>query len=241
MTIAGLTIANGEAVVTEYLGTNGGGGILNEPSATLKLDNCVLANNEAVLSPATPSPTSPDAANASYGDVCGGGLLNQGTAFLNGTTVEDNRALGGGGYSNPLGGSTGGGIDNWDGGTLYVTNWTITDNAAISAADPAGAAYPYFALGGGIANHTGSVTDANGNVIGNDNPSTVTITNSTVSNNESTGGTSVYSQGGGLYSKTGRLRCQKAVMTISKFTVGARSQGGDNGGGGTLRCRWRRS
>ncbi len=236
VTIAGLTIANGEAVVTEYLGANGGGGILNEPGATLKLDNCVLANNEAVLSPATPSPTSPDAANASYGDVCGGGLLNQGTAFLNGTTVEDNRALGGGGYSNPLGGSTGGGIDNWDGGTLYVTNCTITDNAAISAADPAGAAYPYFALGGGIANHTGSVTDANGNVIGNDNPSTVTITNSTVSNNESTGGTGVYSQGGGLYSENGTFEVPQnlAVMTISNCTVsGNVAKGGDNGGGGT--------
>src|SRR5208282_3383188 len=153
---------------------NGGGGILNEAGATLDLNNCALVGNEAVLSPGT-SPTSPTAPNANYGDVCGGGLLNQGTAFLNGTSVEDNRALGGGGYSNPLGGSTGGGIDNWDGGTLFVTNCTINNNAAISAADPEGATYPYFALGGGIANHTGSVTDANGNVIGNDNPSTVTI------------------------------------------------------------------
>ncbi len=35
VTISGLTVANGEAVVTEYLGMNGGGGILNEPAATL--------------------------------------------------------------------------------------------------------------------------------------------------------------------------------------------------------------
>ncbi len=95
VTIAGLTVANGEAVVTEYLGANGGGGILNEAGATLKLNSCVLANNEAVLSPSTPSPASTSAPNASFGDVCGGGLLNQGTAYLNGTTVTNNQALGG--------------------------------------------------------------------------------------------------------------------------------------------------
>ena len=39
---------------------------------------------------------------------------NQGPPF-NGTPSQDNRALGGGGYSNPLGGSTGGGIDNGTG------------------------------------------------------------------------------------------------------------------------------
>ena len=229
VTIAGLTIANGEAVVTQYLGANGGGGILNEAGATLILKNSVLTNNVAILSPATPSPISTSAANASYGDVCGGGLLNQGTAFLVGTTVQDNQALGGGSYSAPLGGSTGGGIDNWDGGTLYVTNSTITNNQAISAADPEGATYPYFALGGGIANQTGKVTDANGNVIGNNNPSTVTITNCTVANNETTGGTGVYAEAGGVFSTNGTfaLPYSLAVVSISNSTIsGNRAVGG---------------
>ena len=236
VTIAGLTVANGEAVVTEYLGANGGGGILNEAGATLNLNNCILSNNVAILSPATPSPTSPSAANASYGDVCGGGLLNQGTALLDGTTVEDNRALGGGSYSAPLGGSVGGGIDNWDGGTLYVTNSTITDNEAISAADPAGAAYPYFALGGGLANHAGAVTGAGGVVYGNNNPSTVTITNSTIADNQAgvAAATGAVGQGGGLFSTNGTfaLPYSLAVMTIRNSTVsGNRSLGGINGSG----------
>ena len=147
--------------------------------------------------------------------------MNQGTAVLNGTTVEDNRALGGGSYTAPLGGSAGGGIDNWDGGTLYVTNCTITENAAISAAAPEGATYPYFALGGGIANHAGAVTDANGNTIGNDNPSTVTVTNSTIANNESTGGTGVYANAGGIMNTNGTfaLPYNLAVMTISNSTI----------------------
>lgn len=232
VTIAGVTVANGEAVVTEYLGMNGGGGILNQAGATLFLNNCVLTGNEAVLSPSTPSPTSNSAPNAMFGDVCGGGLLNEGTAYLNGTTVTRNEALGGGSYSYPLGGSTGGGIDNWDGATLFVTNCTIIHNEAISAADPVGATYPYFALGGGIANHAGAVTDANGNTVGNNNPSTVTITNSTVADNEATGGTGVYTQGGGILNTNGTfsLPYTLAVTTISNCTIsGNLAVAGDNG------------
>ena len=231
VTISGLTIANGEAVVTQPLGADGGGGILNEAGATLNLDNCVLSNNEAVLSPAI-TPTIIQ--GGVYGDVCGGGLLNEGTANLVGTTVDGNQALGGGSYTEPLGGSTGGGIDNWDGGTLSVTNSTITNNKAISAADPEGATYPYFALGGGIANHSGSITAADGSVYGNSSPSTVTVTNSTVANNEATGGTGVYSQGGGIFSTNGTfaLPFSLTVLTISNCTIsGNRAVGGDNGSG----------
>lgn len=167
-----------------------------------------------------------------FGDVCGGGLLNEGTSYLNGTTVTRNEALGGGSYSYPLGGSTGGGIDNWCGATLLVSNSTITNNEAISAADPVGATYPYFALGGGIANHAGAVTDANGNTVGNNNPSTVTITNSTIADNEAAGGTGVYTQGGGILNTNGTFSTPytTAVTTISNSTIsGNRAVAGNDG------------
>ena len=95
--------------------------------------------------------------------------MNEGTAYLNGTIVDGNKALGGG-SSTAIGGSTGGGIDNYEGGTLVVNNSTVINNEAISAATPAGSPFAFFALGGGIANHAGA----------NTNPATVTITNSTV-------------------------------------------------------------
>ena len=187
VTIAGLTVANGKAVVATYFSPDGGGGIRNEPGATLILKNSVLANNTAVLSESI-VPNSPDASGQPLGDVCGGGLLNEGTAQLNGTTVDGNKALGGGSGS-ALGGSTGGGIDNYEGGTLAVTDSKVINNEAISAATPAGSPFAFFALGGGIANHAGVL---------NNNPGTVTITDSIVANNEATGGDGVQINGGGI-------------------------------------------
>jgi hypothetical protein len=210
VTIAGMTIANGKAVVTQFYSPDGGGGVLNEAGATLILKNSVLSHNVATTAP------------GSGLDVCGGGLLNEGTADLNGTTVDGNMATGGG-SGTALGGSTGGGIDNYEGGTLFVTKSTITNNEAISAATPVGSSFAYFALGGGIANHAGAL---------NSNPGTVTITNSIVTNNEATGGDGVVIDGGGIlnFNETFALPYKLAVMTISNSTVsGNRAMGGDNG------------
>ena len=117
-----------------------------------------------------------------------------------------------------------------------MNNSTITDNEVISAADPEGTTYPYFALGGGIANHAGAVTGPGGVVYGNNNPTTVTITNTTVANNEAIGGTGGAVNGAGVFNTNGTfaLPYSLAVMTIDNSTInGNRAVAGDNGSGPT--------
>ena len=109
VTITDLTVANGATV-----GGLGGGGILNEAGSTLTLIHSALSNNTATA-----------ASNAI--DVFGGGLLNEGNATVTASTFSGNQALGGGGGSF-FGGSVGGGIDNFGGATLTVTNSTFANN-----------------------------------------------------------------------------------------------------------------
>ena len=114
MTIDGLTIANGTAVTGGGIGNagiltlsnctlsgnqstgssaaptetspEGGGAILNEPGATLTLENSALTDNIA------------NAFNNTV-DVFGGGLLNQGSATISSCTFSGNQATGAGGGS----------------------------------------------------------------------------------------------------------------------------------------------
>ena len=190
----------------------GGGGIENE--GALKLTNSQITNNQAV--------------STAGNDISGGGLLNNhGQATVNNSKFDGNQALGGG-SGGAVGGSTGGGIASYD-GTLSLTNRAITNNQAISAATPAGSPYPYFALGGGLANY-------GDNANGNSNSSTVTITNCTVANNEATGGDGDDINGGGLFqeNETFALPYSLVAMTISNSTLsGNLALGGNNGTGST--------
>jgi hypothetical protein len=134
VSIAGLTIANGSVTADEST-TFGGGGILNEAGSTLTLTRDTLSNNQATASNDTI-------------DVFGGGLLNEGTAKVAFCTFRGNQALGGGGTSF-FGGSAGGGIDNFGGATLTVTNSTFTGNQAM------GSGTINWGMGGAIENNAG--------------------------------------------------------------------------------------
>ena len=190
-TISGLTIANGASVNTgEDSSGNlvdatalGGGGILNQAGATLNLTNSVLANNTAT-------------ASSNEVDVFGGGLLNEGTATITSSLFRGNQAVGGGGIS-AFGGSIGGGIDNFGGASLTVTNSTFASNQAISADGTT------WGIGGAIENDAG---------LDGSHASVANITHCTFSNNVATGGQGAVGQGGALASYYG------ATMTVGDST-----------------------
>src|SRR5208283_4628979 len=84
VTLANLTIANGQTTSTGMVGgALGGGGILNDAGATLNLTRCSVVNNQATAGPNL--------------DVFGGGLLNLGTANVTACTFTGNQALNGAG------------------------------------------------------------------------------------------------------------------------------------------------
>src|SRR5262249_6600138 len=138
VTIAGLTIANG-SVTADESSTFGGGGILNEPGSTLTLSHDTLTNNTAT-------------ACTDKIHVCGGGVLNDGTANVAFCTFSGNKAVGGGGNSF-FGGSAGGAIDNFGGATLSVTNSTFTGNQAMGSGSVSGSGN--WGMGGAIENNAG--------------------------------------------------------------------------------------
>src|SRR5262245_53088596 len=142
VTLAGLTVANGATV-----GGLGGGGILNEAGSTLILLHSAVTGNTATAASSTV-------------DVFGGGLLNQGSAFVISTTFSGNQALGGGGGSF-FGGSVGGAIDNFGGARLTVTDSAFVNNQAL------GSGAGNFGIGGAIENNAGLDLSS---------PSTATIT-----------------------------------------------------------------
>jgi CSLREA domain-containing protein len=133
-----LTVTN--SILSSNMVTVGdGGGIFNDIGATLTVTNCTISGNSAGSG--------------------GGGIDNDGTLMLMGSTISGNSADNGGGLrtvgpmfvtnctiSGNSAFNNGGGIHNF-GGTVRITNSTITNNFADSA-DNGG-------LGGGIFNESG--------------------------------------------------------------------------------------
>jgi hypothetical protein len=130
VTIAGLTIANGSATSTTDPSQQGGGGVLDEPGATVYITNDVFSNNTALV--------------ASGALEIGGGTTTGGpdpaTAIISGTTFIGNQAIGSvSGTTNPIlgfdgfgpgnGTAEGGAID--DDGIISLTNCTFSNNQAI--------------------------------------------------------------------------------------------------------------
>src|SRR6201984_3482526 len=162
VTISGLTIRNGR-------GGTFGAGIENEE--TLTVTNSTISGNMV-------------------GEL-GGGIANSGTATITNTTISGNSTAQGGGIYNPgmmtvtnstISGNmatTTGGACTTAGGTLEITNSTLSNNSA----DVGGA----FHNGGGtitITNTTvsgNSATDGGGTYLSR--TTTMTIVNSTLSNN----------------------------------------------------------
>ncbi|HMC89491.1 MAG TPA: hypothetical protein VKI17_08080, partial [Gemmataceae bacterium] len=220
VSISGLTIADGLATQ--------GGGILNETGSTLSLSQCILANNQAQggqgggallnetgaslsLTGSTLSGNQAIAAPAS--DVFGGGLLNEGTSNVTASLFRGNQALGGASFTF-FGGSVGGGIDNFGGGTLTLTNTIFVNNQAISAAGL------YFGVGGALENNSG---------FDNTQPSTAQISNCLFLDNLATGGAGASGNGGAIDNEG-----VGATMTV-RYTalIGNRAVGGPNGDGVT--------
>jgi hypothetical protein len=187
VTIAGLTITHGLATkstrgILEPLDNPAvvGGGIFNEPGASLTLSHCTLTNNQAV------------GGNADI--VLGGALMNEGDATVIDCTFSGNLAKGGFGVGGAIENlhhltlrsstftgnqaaaltfnSQGGALDNTD-GTADVTGCSFTDNISIGLGP--GAEGP----GGAIVNW--NATDIVGGTI-------LTITGCTFTGNRAIGG-----------------------------------------------------
>jgi uncharacterized delta-60 repeat protein/CSLREA domain-containing protein len=136
----------------------------------------------------------------------GGGILNKGSLALSSCVVSDNSVP-----STTRGGYGGGGIGNWPGATLTITNSTVSGNSA--------------GIGGGITS-AGALTITDSSVTGNtavvgggiiSNGGTLTVTGSTVSNN------SVTFSGGGVFNNG-------ATASITNSAVTSNTAAGDGGG-----------
>ncbi|NET45748.1 DUF4347 domain-containing protein [Okeania sp. SIO2B3] len=178
VTIANSTI-NGNSV-----SSGSGSGIHNSSTASISISNSTINDNSAYsgggienlgtvnINNSTISGNLVESTELGYrGD--GGGVNNKGTLNINNSTISDNSAVFGG---------SGGGVNNDFNGMANIINSTISDNLANS--------------GGGIHNkYGGSIGIINSTISGNlansgggiHNSYTVTVSNSTISNNRGGG------------------------------------------------------
>ncbi|MDR4504173.1 MAG: hypothetical protein MRK01_05170 [Candidatus Scalindua sp.] len=197
-----LTIQGGIApfrVTHEQTETFNGGGLYNAGAVTMR--NSTVSTNTA-------------------GN--GGGIFNTGDITIENSTVETNQSLG---YEDSSSFNTkGGGIYN-DGGTVTVTNGTISDNA-VGVYDGYGRGD-----GGGIYSKGGSVTltsttvsnnsllaeDGDGGGIFNEG-GLVTLTNSIIEKNDAE--YSSYQTGGGIYNYTGTISVTSSTIARNRGFLG---------------------
>ncbi|MDW8240859.1 MAG: choice-of-anchor Q domain-containing protein, partial [Acidobacteriota bacterium] len=187
LTLKNLTVANGRAV--------SGSGIHNDGRVTIQ--NSTLSGNSATndggsisnLGTATIQNTALSSNSASYG----GAISNARTLTIIDSTISANSAAGFGG--------TGGGIYNYNRGTVMITNSTISNNTAAGVV----LGNPYGS-GGGISSDRGTVTIQNSMLSGNwarddggailNNPaSSMMIKNSTISDNSTSIGGAIENRG----------------------------------------------
>jgi hypothetical protein len=202
--ISGLTISNG----TTPNGSSGndaapGGGVLNNPGASLNLDGVVVRGNQTGAA---------GSGGGFYGGF-GGGIANLGSLTLSNSTVANNST--GSGTSDGDRGGFGGGIANGglssNPGSLTILNSTISDNHSGASSLDGGS-------GGGISNNANS---------------SLVIENSTISNNAAgigggCGSSCTGGKGGGIYHGGGSLTLVNVTLTGNQS--GGGSLGGDGGG-----------
>ncbi len=217
VSISGLTIANGlNRGINSATPTNGtGGGILNNSTGTLAINNVVISGNfaaggDSVLNGRT---------EAAQG--IGGGIYNAngGTLNITNSVISENVVRGGKGNSGNVlnqarvaGTSSGGGIANTN-GTVNLTDCTIAGNTAtngdtVTAGSNSGGGglFVVGSSGAGLSNASGNVN----------------ITNSTVSGNSANGGVynvndgNIYIAtggiGGGISNNTGTVRITNSTF-----------------------------
>jgi Calx-beta domain/Putative Ig domain len=224
VTITGLTISHGwstagagihnsgtltlnSCVVSDSLANGSGGGILNDATGTLTLNNSTISNNEAWIN---------------LSGTKGGGLFNQGQASINGSAFSVNKA-----------GVGGGGIYNDAGATATVTNTTLDGNSAHPATNGGGGGGILNAGTLSVSSSTISNNSAGGrNGGGIQTTSTsgaVAITDTTIRNNSAvTGGGIAINQSSPA---TGEIRFERVTISANTATIGG---GLNNAGSVTL-------
>ncbi len=212
----GGTVSLEDVIIEDNLAPSGGG-IANNDTGTMILNNVTIQNNVA-------DEIVGNISNCLAGECPGGGILNQGTMTITNSTIQGNTAQFGGGIENDSGGvlwltvvtvygnsaqnnpgepSAGGGVENL--GTMTVTSSTIRNNDA-----------PF---GAGIANG-GTLTITGSNIYANvaatrgggiHNTFNLTVETSNIYNNQAGSG-----GGGGISSEAGDvLVTQTAVYNNS--------------------------
>jgi hypothetical protein len=186
---SGGTLFVANSVISDNGAIFGGGGIRNDFGSKATLTDSVVSGNYITY------------------EGPGGGILNNGTLVVVGTTISDNSAYDGGGIAN-VGTATirrstisgnrlitvyeylwGGGIDN--AGTLTLVNSTVSDNEA-------------GAYGGGVRSG---------------NNGSLTILSSTITGNRLTADPSLYTQrGGGVFVHSGTLTLERSIVSGNTAT-----------------------
>lgn len=195
-----------------FVGVASGGGITNGDFATVVVSGCTFTHNRAI---GGSNATGGDSGNGRVGNASGGGLANLfgAAATITSSTFDHNEALGGSGNSGG-GGSiifsrgAGGAIANIglfsSPGSLIACNLTLSNNRAIGGAGGNGG----NGFGGGIYNDGGSILEARG---------------CTIAENQATGGaagagsSSGSGIGGGVYFASGGSVCLDAATLDAIF------------------------
>jgi predicted outer membrane repeat protein len=248
LTVADSTIKNCSAAPQGPHSFIFGGGIENLVGGTLTVSGCTLSGDSA------PNVTS----NNGFIDAGeGGGIDNQGTTTITGSTLCGDSAFEGGGIRNTgtltvsdctLSGNNGDGIFNLFGGTLAVTGSKFTGNTATPGNS-----------GGGIENDEGKLTVADSTFCGNsasDSPfssfhvvggaidnfgATATVTDCTLSNNSASfgGGISSFGTlvvrgstlcGNSAVDSGGGIDVEFGTATLQLCTLSGNSAGATGGG-----------
>ena len=190
--ISGLTISNGSVSG----GDGDGGGIRS--AGVLTLTDSIVSNNHA--------------AGTEFLGGNGGGVLNEsGTMTIKRCTVSNNSAQYSTGSSGDCASRSGGGILNEPGGSLTITNSTISDNS-FNFSD----SFDTCVNGGG----GGGVRNAG----------SMAITNCTVSGNSAAGDGFFFANGGGI-SNSGNLQITSSTIAHNSAFNSASDQFAAFGGG----------
>ena len=230
VSISGLTIANGFTDTPAKHGTFtfvAGGAISNDGNLTLSDD--VLSNNFA-------------RSGDTLGLATGGAIINEGTLSISGSSLTANSvsAIAGSSFT-----AQGGAIDNH--GSLTITDSTLSGNSASAPGSGSGSTLP-TALGGALANVEGGVANITGTTISGNTatgfvtngagifegvfagalPSgSLTLIDSTLSDNAGAGTNGQGAGGGGASVRDGKI-------SLLNCTVAGNTVTGPNSGGGGL-------
>jgi hypothetical protein len=274
VSIDGVTITGGvtrsSPESTPFTGTEGvwaaGGGIEIPPNAdssggaTVTITNSVITGNRVAPTETVPfGPPCPGGGNCPFAGAFGGGIDSWGTLSLANTTVSDNRVGSASGLSLLASDAEGAGIRSWL-SDLTISN-SIVDGNQAAAAVPNGR----FAGPGGIFFGGGTLTITNSSVTNNSatlaaafpssvqlaaatggihiefNAHAATISNSTISGNSATmtnsvGDATAFSAG--LQADTGVVTLSNDVIADNSVSSTALGNANANGGvgeiGGTL-------